>query len=146
MKVILLRDVARVGRKSEIKEVPSGHAINFLIPRKLAIPATPESVRRIAETTKKRDETKEHAEDMFRQTIERLANEKVVLAATANDTGSLFKGVHADDIIARAHELGIHLTKDELVLAHPIKDTGVHVIPVVHGSIEGVLQLEIIKK
>ncbi len=49
MRVILLRDIARLGRKGEIKDVPDGHAFNFLIPGKHAVPATAENTKRHAE-------------------------------------------------------------------------------------------------
>ena len=54
MKVILLRDVAKIGKRFEVKEVPTGHALNFLIPKKLAEPATTEALRRHSVEMKKK--------------------------------------------------------------------------------------------
>jgi len=52
MKIILLQDVKKVGRKFEIKEVSGGYAQNNLIPKKLAIPATPEAQRKLQQQIK----------------------------------------------------------------------------------------------
>ena len=52
MKVILLKDVPRIGRKFDVKDVPDGHALNFLIPRKLALRGTPDAIARIEKERK----------------------------------------------------------------------------------------------
>ena len=53
MKVILQKDVPKIGRKYEVKDVPDGYAQNFLLPRKLALRATPDSLRRLEQNKSK---------------------------------------------------------------------------------------------
>jgi large subunit ribosomal protein L9 len=146
MKVILIKDVARLGRRSEVKDVPSGHALNFLIPRKLAIIATPESMKRLSEQVTKHDEQKQHTEQAFEEGVKRLSVETVKYPTDANEQGHLFKGIHQDDIAAHLSTLGLSITKHHVILAHPIKSLGIHEIPLKFGAKEGVFRLEVIKK
>ncbi len=146
MRVILLKDVARLGRKSEIKEVPNGHATNFLIPRGLAIIATPDSLRRVEEVVKKHAEHKQHDLDVFKTALTNLEGKTIVYATEANEKGSLFKGVSSDDIARQLKSEHIEITKEQITLAHPLKTTGIHEIPVAYGGLTGVCRLEIIKK
>ena len=147
MKVILTKDVARLGRKSEIKDVPSGHALNFLIPRKLAVIATPEQLRRLDEEVKQRDMQKEHAQDSFTRACTTLAQKHIRYPVEANEKGHLFKGINVDDVVAHLEQTE-HLTigRQSVLLAHPIKELGIHEIPLSFAGIHGVCILEVIKK
>ncbi len=146
MKVILIKDVARLGRKSEVKEVPSGHALNFLIPRKLAIIATPEGMKRLNEEVRQQGAHKEGELEAFKATCALLNEKAIEYPVQANDKGSLFKGIHVDDIVRHLASLGITLLKQDVVLEHPIKEVGVHKIPLRHGGTEGVCTLAVVKK
>jgi large subunit ribosomal protein L9 len=147
MKVILIKDVARLGRKSEVKDVPDGHALNFLIPKKMAVIATPEQLRRIGEEVKKHGEQHEQALREFGETCELLKTKKVVLAVEANEQGHLFKGINAQDIVKHLGEVEhISLDAGALQLEHPIKALGVHEIPLSYKNLKGVCTLEIVKK
>lgn len=146
MKVILIKDVARLGRKSEIKEVPSGHALNFLIPRKLAVIATPESLKRLSSQITKLDEQKRSEDEIFANSIKKLSEANVIYATEANEQGHLFKGISKDDVVAHLGAQGIIISKNHLTLDHPIKSLGVHVIPLCSNGMEGVCTLEVVKK
>lgn len=146
MKVILIKDVARLGRNREVKEVPDGHALNFLIPRKLAVIATPEGLRRLTEEVKKKDEHKEHALKTFEESLQKLSTETVIYKADANEKGSLFKGINAQDIAAHLSGLGFVISKSNIILEHPIKEIGVHSVGLVHGTAKGTVQLEVVRK
>jgi len=146
MKVILIKDVARLGRKSEVKEVPSGHALNFLIPRKLAIIATPESMKRLNEEVRQHGAQKEGELEAFKATCATLREKVIEYGTSANDKGSLFKGINVDDIVKHLKTLGIMLEKQYVVLEHPIKEVGMHEIPLRHGGVEGICRLEVVKK
>ncbi len=146
MKVILIRDVARLGRKSEVKEVPDGHAINFLLPRKLAIIATKESLKRLTEETGKHAMIEENTQNHFLTALEQNKDKAITHTVEANDQGHLFKGIHADDIANLLNEHGFNITRQNIILETPIKSVGVHTIPLTQGKIKGTIQLEIIKK
>lgn len=147
MKVILIKDVARLGRKSEVKDVPDGHALNFLIPRKLAIIATAEELRKRNELVKKVDESNEYALQHFRDVCEALKGKNVTYAVEANAQGHLFKGINARDIAQHLNkELGVVLEENNIVLEHPIKSVGVHEVPLSFKNERGTCIVEVIKK
>jgi len=146
MKVILVKDVARLGRKSEVKDVPSGHALNFLIPKKLAIIATPESIKRHDEEVKKHSAQKEHDLKSFEDALHALAAHPIAYHTEANAQGHLFKGINADDIAHRLEEEHIAITKNHIVLEHAIKEVGTHEIALAHGEKKGTFVLEVIAK
>jgi large subunit ribosomal protein L9 len=146
MKVILIKDVARIGRRGEIKEVPSGHALNFLIPRKMAEPATPFNLKRLTEMKSKQAEGVLHTEESFENALKTLETTQVELAAPANEQGHLFKGIKAVDISGRLTELGIPIAVECIDLPHPLKSLGTHEVPLLSGKKHGVLTLSIIQK
>lgn len=146
MKVILIKDVARLGRKSEIKEVPSGHAINFLIPRKMAIPATTENLKRITEVTKKHVAKSLNDLESFKEALKGLSDRTVVYTTEANEKGSLFKGINADDIAKSLEKEGYIIQKNHIMLDHPIKELGIHEVVLRNGSVSGACRLEVVKK
>lgn len=146
MKVILVKDVARMGRKGTVHEVPDGHALNFLIPRKFAIIATPEGMKRINEEHKKHDEHKETAQKSFEEAVTQLKTKNIVCAVEANEKGHLFKGINADDIAKLLAENNFAIGKKHIMLEHPIKDVGIHEIALEHGTQKGVCRLEVVSK
>ncbi len=146
MKVILIKDVARIGRRGEIKEVPSGHALNFLIPRKLAEPATPFNLKKLTEWKSKHAEHVVATEESFDEALATLSTTQVELSAPANEQGHLFSGVKAEDVSSRLAELGIHIPVACIELPHPLKALGTHEIPLLSGKKKGVLTLTIIQK
>lgn len=146
MKVILIKDVARLGRKSEVKDVPSGHAQNFLIPRKLAIPATPENMKRLSAEIAKQSAEREASEQSFHDAILVLASREIPYVAEANEQGHLFKGVNARDIASLLRGEGIAIMEDDIELPHPIKSTGVHEVALARGGEKGVLRLAVVAK
>lgn len=145
MKVILLRDVAKIGRRFEIKEVPAGHATNFLIPRKLAEPATPEALRKHSVELKKKSIMTERHDTGFKSVLDSLKDTIIEFAVPANEQGHLFKGVHEADIARHLTEHGKAVTATDVVLPHPLKEIGEHVITLKSGEVTGTCTIRITK-
>ncbi len=145
MKVILLRDVAKMGRRFEVKDVPDGHALNFLIPKKFAEIATKEALRRLSVEMKKKTIMTDRRDVSFKSVLEQLATETFEMKVTANEQGHLFKGIHASDISTYLKEKGMHVEASEVLLEHPIKEVGEHTIPLKSGEISGAFTLVISK-
>jgi large subunit ribosomal protein L9 len=146
MKVVLLRDVARIGKRHEVKEVPDGHALNMLIPKKLALSATSENLKKVAALRTKQASdaalTVTHFEDALR-----ILNEKPLeIRVEANAQGHLFKGVKIDDIVNAAKVQGVHLAQDQIDLKHPIKEIGEHQLHLKSGERSGACIVAIIAK
>jgi len=138
MKVILEADVAKIGRKGEIKNVADGYAGNFLIPRGLALEATP---KRIAEAQRRQAERAVHEEvqqELLQKNMEKLSAVSVTLKERANDQGHLYEGVHkeqlAEALSAQAH---IELKPEHIILEHPLKELGTHNVSVKAGAVGG---------
>lgn len=146
MKVVLLRDVARIGKRYEIKEVPDGHALNMLIPQKIALIATPENMKKVAAIKAK--QASDHAlhETRFEDALRVLGADGLQIMAQTNAQGHLFKGVHADDIVRAATEKGVALEVGQIDLPHPIKAVGDHNVRLVSSGKEGVVRVTIVAK
>lgn len=135
MQVIFLQDVPRVGKKYDVKEVNNGYAMNFLIPRKLAEPATPKSIAELEKRKKNIEIEREVQEDLLLKNLEEIKGKTVYLKAKADDKGHLFSKIHNKEIVEEMKKQN-HADIDEefIVLEKPIKEIGEHEIPI---SIKG---------
>ncbi|MEK7114216.1 MAG: 50S ribosomal protein L9 [Patescibacteria group bacterium] len=131
MKVILIKDVKGVGRAHAEVEAADGYALNFLIPKKLAIPAT--SMAKQEAEFRRKQMTDRTALDaaLLAQNIASLAEARIVLRVKANEKGHLYDAVGKPEISAAAKEQAhIDLPEDAIKLEKPIKELGVFDIPV----------------
>lgn len=136
MKVILLQDVARLGRKFDVKEVPDGHAQNYLIPRRLAEPASAARIAQLERQHASADAERAHLREQIEVFIASVrAGEPLVVSAEANEQGHLFRGVHASDI-AQAIEKRAQfaLAPNSIVLHQPLKEVGEHIVTLAFGD------------
>jgi large subunit ribosomal protein L9 len=136
MKVILLKDVARLGRKHEVKDVPDGHAQNYLLPRKLVEIATPQNLKRIEERASHIAEGNAAVAGKFKAFLDERAGAPIVIEAAANPKGGLFSGVRAVDVAAAlSRESGIAFTASSVELPKPIKEAGEYTVSVTAGGV-----------
>lgn len=131
MKVILLRDIPKIGKKYEVKEVSEGYAQNFLFPKKYAEIATPSKVAKLEEQKLASTATQQLHHELFVKTITSLDGVVLTLQAKVNDKGHLYEGLHKDEVIAALLEQkGVRLSADHVALAQPLKTVGEHAIVV----------------
>ncbi len=131
MKVIFLHDVPRVGKKYDVKEVNDGYGMNFLIPRKLAIAATPKSIAEIERSKKEIKVEREIQEDLLMKNLEEIKGKVITIKSRSNGKGSLFSSVHKKEIVdAMKSEHRADISEEFIVLEKPIKETGEYDIPV----------------
>ena len=127
MKVILLKDVKKVGRKFETKDVADGYALNFLIPRKLAEISNASNSKKLATLKVLNEAEKKIQEDLLMKNLKNLEGISIELKEPANDKGHLFKGVHKEEIIEALKAQGhLDITADYIVLEKPLKEVGEH--------------------
>lgn len=143
MKVILLQDVAKIGRRSEVVEVPNGYALNKLFPQKLAEEATPANIKRVAAQAAKIAESKAGAESQVSAALSELANTTVEVAASANEQGHLFESLKPSAIVAAVAKHGVAITEAEVIIAKPIKEIGIHTVSLVEGDVTGEIKVEV---
>ena len=125
MKVILQQDVRGQGKKGQLIEVAEGYARNFLLPRKLAGPATADAVNtmKLKEKAKKAEDARLKAE--AEAIVEKLKNSPVKVAARAGANGKLFGAVTSKEVSdALQAQYGIELAKQKIVMDEPIKAYG----------------------
>ena len=128
MKVILMQDVKGKGKKGQLLEISDGYARNFLLPRKLAIEATPDAINTM------RMNDKATQERMAREKAEALATAKVLREMTVTVTakgggaGRLFGSVTNQEISDALSKQGIKLDKRKIVISDPIKSVGTYTV------------------
>ncbi len=125
MKVILQQDVKGQGKKGQMIEAAEGYARNFLLPRKLAIPATADAINtmNLREKAKKAEDARLKAE--AEATAEKLKNCPVKIAAKAGGNGKLFGSVTNKEVAdALNAQYGISLNRQKIVMDEPIKAFG----------------------
>lgn len=131
MKVILTKDVKGIGRAHEEVTVADGYALNYLIPKKLSIAATP-TARQEAETRRKQTVDQSALETaLLAQNIQSLADANIVIKMKANEKGHLYNAVGEKEICEAAKsQAHIDLPSDIIKLEKPIKEVGVFTVPV----------------
>lgn len=125
MKVIFLKDVPRVGKKNDIKDVNDGYAQNFLLARGLAELATPNKISELEKRMKNILVENQIEENLLMRNLEEIKDKSITLKEKANDKGHLFSAIHKKEIIdAMLKQNHITLSEDILDLDKPIKEIG----------------------
>ena len=126
MKVILLQDVKGKGKKGQILEVSDGYARNFMLPKKLAIEATPDAINTMRMNDKATQEriAREKAEALA--TANKLREMTVVVTAKGGGNGRLFGSVTNAEVADALAKQGIKLDKRKIVLNETIKNVGTY--------------------
>ncbi|OGI94824.1 50S ribosomal protein L9 [Candidatus Nomurabacteria bacterium RIFCSPLOWO2_01_FULL_40_18] len=135
MRVIFLSNVPRIGRKYDVKEISDGYAVNFLLPRKLAEPATPKAVAELEKRKKNIEIEREVQEGLLLSNLEAIKGKVITIAGKANELGHLFSAIHKKEILeAMKAQNHANIGEEFIVLEKPIKEIGEHEIQI---SIKG---------
>ena len=129
MKVILLQDVKGKGKKGQMLEVSDGYARNYMLPRKIAVEATPDAINTMKMNDKATQDriAREKAEAM--EVSRKLRGMTLTVTAKGGGAGRLFGSVTNQEIAdALAQEAGIKLDKRKIVIADPIKNVGTYTV------------------
>jgi large subunit ribosomal protein L9 len=142
MKVIFLKDVPRIGKKDEVKDVADGFAQNALLPKKLAAIATPQALAAL-EARKKQAADSAYAQvEGMKKEIEQLSAHKLVVELAANDQGHLFSKFKTEQLKKIFKEKGINFDI-KYVVPFELKETGTHTIKVKSPHVTGEFTIEI---
>lgn len=129
MKVIFNVDVRGQGKKGELKEVSTGYARNYLLPRNLATEATPDNLNafKLKERAKAAQIAKEKAQ--AEEYAKKLGAVQVTVRAKAGANGKLFGAVTSQEISdALKEQFGMDIEKNKIVQAEPIKSYGSYTV------------------
>jgi len=147
MEVILREHVDNLGRRGEIVKVADGYARNYLLPRKLALPAT-ESNKRHVERERKKLEGREAEEKAQAEAIAaRLAMIDITIARRVGETDQLYGSVTAADITEFLKEKGFEIDRRKIILPEPLKTLGEHDVPLkLHREVTVPLKVRVVKE
>ena len=125
MKVVFLEDIAGTAKIGDIKEVKAGFARNYLLPRRLAMPASPSVIKSAEQRAIRETRLQDLRDTDARAVAGRLEGIVMIFTAKAGSTGKLFGSVGTADIATKVGEtLGNEFDRHNVLLGEPIKDLG----------------------
>ncbi len=126
MRVLLLKDIADIGREGETHEVSDGHARNFLFPKHLAVPATDHAKREVAqrEEAVRRESERELAK--LQQLAAAVDGQEVTMIVPASVAGKLYGSIGLAAVTTALVSAGFHVDEEWVQLPEPIKEVGEH--------------------
>ncbi|MBI4318454.1 MAG: 50S ribosomal protein L9 [Chloroflexi bacterium] len=131
MKVLLKQDVKGLGGIGEVKEVADGYARNFLVPRGLAVAATPDQMRKAVGLKQLAQKRAEKVESEARKLADRIAETELVFKAKVGEQHRLYGSITAGDIAEElSRRLGQEVDKRKIELEEPLKHLGTFQVPV----------------
>lgn len=136
MKVILTSDVAKLGKSGELKDVSDGYARNFLIPRKLAVPAAGGAYRAWQHDIASREEKRQRERLEAEVTANRISSTTLTMGVKVGEGGKLYGSITAQDITDALGRRGIVVDRHKVELEHPLKSLGTYKVPIkVHAGL-----------
>lgn len=144
MEILLLQDINGIGKKNDLLVVGDGFALNYLLPNRQALVATPTVRKRYAEQIRRRAEEKERERMLAQNAAELLRGKTVTFTKKVTKTGKLYAGIAAEQIAsALKDQLGIDLPADAVDLPEHIKTVGTHPVPVKLGGQMQTVQVQV---
>ena len=148
MKVILLKDVKGTGKKNEVKEVSDGYARNYLLPKKLAVPADNTNMKELNEKNKSKELKAQKEYETAVELGKKMEELNVVIYAKAGDGGRLFGSITSKDIaeqIKKQHN--IEVDKRKITLDEPIRVLGSRFVDIkIHQKVTTRLRVDVKEK
>ena len=130
MEVILRDHVENVGKRGEVVKVANGYARNYLLPRKLALLATPGNLKQIARERVKFDAKEAEEKSVATALAEKLGALDIVITRRVGETGALYGSVTSADIAEALGRKGFEIDKRRIGLREPIKRISDATVPV----------------
>lgn len=128
---ILLQDVERLGERGTVVDVSPGYLRNYLVPRKLAQPATPAALEAARARHEAQERARHEAAERARETAALLTKTVLTIPAQAGEDGRLFGSVTAQDVADAIREArGLRVERRRVHLEDPIRHVGTHMVAV----------------
>lgn len=128
MKVILLQDVKGKGKKGQLLEVSDGYARNYMLPRKLAIEATPDAINTVKMNDKATQERIAREKAAALELAKKLREMTLTVNAKGGGQGRLFGAVTNQEIANALQGVGVTLDKRKIQISEPIKNVGTYTV------------------
>jgi large subunit ribosomal protein L9 len=147
MKVILLKNVENLGVRNEIKEVPAGYANNFLIPKKLAIAATKETIAQLENQLKIEEMKAEESLKEVESLVAKLDGHEIIIPVKVGKEGQVYEPVTKQKIADYLKKEGFEIGKNQVVLENSIKELGEFNVKIsFEHNLEAEIRLIIVEK
>ncbi len=125
MRVVLMKDVEKLGKEGDVIEVKPGYARNYLLPKKLAVEATPANLKLAEKKRAERLKREQEKINQMKSLAEKLNEVKLTFYKKAGEKNRLFGSVTSKDIVEALQNIyNIELDKKNIHLEHPIKELG----------------------
>ena len=145
MQVILLKDVARVGRKYDVVDVSNGYANNFLFPRKFAELATKDKVASLEKQREVARAAEDAKHEEMREKLSELSTTTITIEVKADENGHLFKKVRAENIAeVLTDEHDLEIPKEAVLLDSPLHEVGEHRVDIELAGEKTTLTIELV--
>jgi large subunit ribosomal protein L9 len=147
MKVILRKDVDKLGSVGDVVKVSDGYARNYLVPRGMAYLATDANLKRVEEEKRQLAKQAVRTEEMAREKAERLSEQSLTFMVKATEDDQLYGSVSEGDIAEKLVEKGFDIDKRMIHLGEPIKSLGVFTIEVrLHPEVTGQVKVWVVRE
>ncbi len=148
MRVILRDDIAAVGHKGDVVDVADGFARNYLVPKGLALVASPGVLAQAGAMRDARAKRQARDREAAEQVARQLTAAVVRVPAKAGADGRLFGAVTPADLVAAVSaQAGVELDRRRVQPQEPIKALGAHEVPVrLHPEVEATLRVEVVPR
>ena len=130
MKVILTQDVASLGKSGDLKDVADGYARNFLIPRKLAVPAAGGAYRAWQHDIASREEKRKREREEAEIAAQRISSTTLTLGVKVGEGGKLYGSITSKDIADALGRRGIMIDRHKIDLEEPLKMLGTYKVAI----------------
>ena len=139
MKIILLQDEKKLGKKGDVIEASDGYARNYILPKKIGIEATPKNMNEL-----KLQKASQAAKALAAQ----LEDKQIVVKIKGGEGGRTFGSVSSKEIAAACQEQhGIEIDKKKIQLPESIKSFGAYEVPIkLHPQVTGKLIVKVVEK
>jgi large subunit ribosomal protein L9 len=128
MKVLLIKDVYKLGRAGDVKKVADGYGRNFLIPQNMAVLATPGALKQADRIRAKATESRALLNNEMSAVADQLAKVQLSFGARAGETGKLYGSITSQDmVVAIQKKIGYTLKRQQLDM-QPLRTLGEHTV------------------
>jgi len=147
MEVILRQDVDRLGKVGAVVKVKDGFALNFLIPRGLAVSLTTVNLKKLEAEKQRKASQLEKAKKEAEAIKEKLSALSLTMPVLAQPDDKLYGSIAAQDIASALKEEGFDIDKSLIAIEEPIKALGIYEVPVnLHPEISTKIKIWVVKK
>ena len=145
MNILLLQTIDRLGKAGEIISVKEGYARNYLLPKRIAMIATPQAVKKAKEFTQKIELQNRKSLEEFQALAERLNAIEVNIPVKVGKNGKLFGRITNQDVAKALAKEGIVIDRRKIILNEPIKELGVFSSTLkLHPQVEASLKVSVV--